>query len=99
MSYEQALNESRLFYLLYVYFSYNLIESHNLKKENLLNFWNLVIKFLKILNFSKNPSTVLWIVEFLFMLSIKYSPKEIMSDNKFKSEYHEIMNEKLMYCS
>ena len=53
----------------------------------------------QIFNPSKNPNTVMWILDVLYMLSEKYSPKEIIGDNKFKKDLHDLMNEKLSFLS
>lgn len=41
----------------------------------------------------------MWMMDLLYMLSEKYSPKEIITDSKFKSELHDLINQKLMYLS
>ena len=41
----------------------------------------------------------MWILEFLALCAKKYSPKEILSDEKFKSELHLMINEKLKFVS
>ena len=41
----------------------------------------------------------MWMLDLLYMLSEKYSPKEIISDNDFKKELHDLINEKLSFLS
>lgn len=41
----------------------------------------------------------MWMLDLLYMLSEKYSPKEIINDSKFKKELHDLTNEKLSYLS
>lgn len=41
----------------------------------------------------------MWMLDLLYMLSEKYSPKEILNDSKFKKELHDLINEKLAYLS
>lgn len=48
LNYEIAQHESKLLYFLYIYLSYTYIDSNILKKENLLLFWNIILKILKI---------------------------------------------------
>jgi len=37
---------------------------------------------------SRNPSTHLWLIELIFLLSQKYNPKEILAEAKIKKELH-----------
>lgn len=49
---------------------------------------------------SHNPNTVMWMLDLLYMLSEKYSPKELVSqESRFKSDLHDLINEKLMFLS
>lgn len=41
----------------------------------------------------------MWMLDLLYMLSEKYSPKEIISDSKFKKDLHELINEKLGFLA
>lgn len=41
----------------------------------------------------------MWAIDLLYMLSEKYSPKEILNDNKFKKDLHDLINEKLTFLS
>jgi hypothetical protein len=41
----------------------------------------------------------MWMLDLLYMLSEKYSPKEIIGDNNFKKELHDLTNEKLSFLS
>ena len=41
----------------------------------------------------------MWILEFLNLCAKKYSPKEILSFEKFKTEFHLIINDKLKFIA
>lgn len=41
---------------------------------------------------SKSISTHLWLLEILYLLSIKYNPKEILNDQKLKKDMHDQIN-------
>jgi len=99
LSYEMACLESRTLYFFYLYFSSVAIDAASLKRENLLTYWFSVLRLLRIFAVSKNPSTQLWLLEIMHMLSIKYSPKEIVSDTRFKKELHNLINEKLYFLA
>jgi len=99
LSYENSQNEARILYFLYTYLSYNLFESEHLKRNNLENFWLHIFKLVNKFSLSKNPSTMLWILELMYMLSSKFPPTELMNDKKFRNELQEIIMSKLMYCS
>ena len=70
-----------------------------LKKQNMLLIWNSILKVVNIFSQSKNPNTILWLIETLYMASKKYNPKEVVSDNRFKKELHDLLNEKLLFMS
>jgi hypothetical protein len=53
---------------------------------------------MKIFANSRNPNTVLWSLELIFMFSKKYSPKEVLNEN-FKTDLHHSLNEKLSFIS
>jgi hypothetical protein len=75
------------------------LNESNIQHDNLRTLWGLILKVIKPFYPSKNPNTNLWILEFLALCSKKYSPKEILSDEKFKSELHLMINEKLKFVS
>jgi hypothetical protein len=52
-----------------------------------------------VISLSKNPNTVMWMLDLLFMLSEKYSPKEVIGDSKLKKDLHDLINEKLNFLS
>eukprot|EP01016_Furgasonia_blochmanni_P038515 TRINITY_DN4669_c0_g1_i1.p1 TRINITY_DN4669_c0_g1~~TRINITY_DN4669_c0_g1_i1.p1 ORF type:complete len:646 (+),score=181.01 TRINITY_DN4669_c0_g1_i1:128-1939(+) len=68
------------------------IDKNMLRKEYLMNLWTAILRFVKIFSLSKNPNSVLWMLEVLFLASIRYNPKEIISDNKMKKEMHDLEN-------
>ncbi|EGR30936.1 n-terminal domain protein [Ichthyophthirius multifiliis] len=98
-NYEMSQLENNLLFFIYVNLAYSFVDSNRLKRDNLFNFWNSLIKLLKNLLPSKNPNTVLWIMEILFTASKKYSPKEILSDKKLKKELHDLIQEKFIFVS
>lgn len=99
LNFEAGSLEARLLFFLYAYLSMLYVDSSSLKKEHLNNFWHQNLKILKVLSLSKNPSTNLWLLDFLHMLSQKYVPKDILRESKFKKDLHEIITDKLLFCS
>jgi hypothetical protein len=59
-------------------------------KNYLVNFWNAITKFYKGFSNSRNPNTLLWMLETLYICSIKYNPKEILNDNKIRKDLHDL---------
>jgi len=57
------------------------------------------MKLLLVFGQSKAPSTILWLVEIQLLLTRKYSPKEIVNDQRFRNCHHEFINEKLKYLA
>ncbi|EGR29985.1 n-terminal domain protein [Ichthyophthirius multifiliis] len=99
LQFEIGQLETNLLFLIYTYLVFIQIEPQTLKKEKLLLLWGSILKIANIFINSKNPNTVTWLVELLFMASKKYNPKEIISDSKFKKELHDLLNEKLLFMS
>lgn len=99
LNYEIAQLESNLLYFIYIHIAYSFIDSNRLKRENLFLIWNSVIKVLKAFSLSKNPNTVVWIMEILFTMSKKYSPKEILTDKKLKKDLHDLIADKFLFLS
>lgn len=75
LEYEKAVLESKLIYFLHVYFHYVHLTDSNIQHDNLRVLWGLILRVIKPFYPSKNPSTNLWILEFLALCSKKYSPK------------------------
>jgi hypothetical protein len=78
-------------FFIYVFIAYSFVDSNRLKRDNLFTLWSSLLKVLKAFSLSKNPNTVMWILEILFTSSKKYSPKEILADKKLKKELHDLI--------
>ncbi len=70
-----------MLFFAYCYISNVLVITVNLTKDYLIDLWNTVLNFYKIFEYSKNPNTLLWLIEFEAMISKKYSPKEILNNS------------------
>jgi len=92
---EMAMLESSLLYFMYNYFSFSMVDAKILTRENLIVFWRKVLKVLRVFQPSRNVSTNLWLVEFLYLFSVKFSPKEVLQEWGFKKELHDFLNDKL----
>jgi hypothetical protein len=57
------------------------------------------MKVIKFFSKSKGPITAIWILEIINLCSKKYSPKELLLNEKFKSDLHHLTNEKLKYLA
>ena len=99
LDYRIAQLESKLLYFLYVYFTHSHIGEDSLQKENLLEIWSLIMKAVKPFLSSKVPSTALWILDFVNMCARKYSPKELLTIEKFKTDLLALVNDKLKYTA
>ena len=93
------MNESRVFYFMYAYIAYAYQNTADIRKEVLIGIWNAVLRFVKMFIASKTPSSILWLLEILYLLSIKYIPKELLSDAKFKKELHDTIGSLLLSCA
>ena len=94
-----ALNESRIFYFLFTYIAFAYQDTADIRKEVLIGIWNSALRFVKLFINSKTPGSILWLLEILYLLSVKYIPKELLSDTRFKKELHETINFLLLSCA
>ncbi len=95
---EMANKEGQFLFFVYVYFKYSHLDPNNFKKESVISLWTQLVRLMKIFANSKNPNTVLWSLELIFMFSKKYSPKEALNEG-FKTDLHHALNEKLSFIS
>lgn len=65
----------------------------------MIGIWNAALRFVKMFLNTRTPSSVIWLLEILFLLSVKYIPKELLGDAKFKKELHETINFLLLSCA
>jgi hypothetical protein len=99
LNYPSAVTESRIFFLIYTYISFAYIDISFLKREHLIRLWYTIINFVKLFMASHTPSTILWLLEILHLLSQKYNPKEILSEARIKKEMHAQINTLLITAS
>jgi hypothetical protein len=59
----------------------------------------LILKVLKPFQKSKTPLSAIWIIEIINLCAIKYSPKELLKNERFKTDLHATINEKLKYIA
>lgn len=60
--------------------------------EKLLEIWSLIMKILKPFEKSRSPLVAIWILEIVSLCAKKYSPKELLVNEKFKSDLHRLIN-------
>jgi hypothetical protein len=65
----------------------------------LLEIWSLVMKVLKPFEKSRSPIVAIWILEIISLGAKKYSPKELLVNEKFKSDLHRLINDKLKFIA
>lgn len=93
------MNESRVFFFMYTYIAYAYQNTADIRKEVLIGIWNAALRFVKLFVASKTPSSIIWLLEILYLLSVKYIPKELLSDARFKKELHETISALLLSCA
>ncbi|CAI2382310.1 unnamed protein product [Moneuplotes crassus] len=87
---EELQKESLIFFFLYTYILHNL--QFYFKTEDDTKIYRLFLKFLKYYQYSRHPTTICWMLETLYILSQKYSPKEAyLSEKKIKKDYQDLM--------
>jgi hypothetical protein len=64
-----------------------------------LEVWSLIIKVLRPFQKSKTPLASIWIIEIINLCAKKYSPKELLKNERFKTDLHALINEKLKYLA
>jgi len=98
-SYEVSLSESRIFYFVYTYIALAYQNTADIRKEVLAGIWTSALRFVKLFTISKTPSSTIWILEILYLLSVKYIPKELLGDSKFKQDLHDTMSVLFLSCA
>lgn len=87
---EECQKESLIFFFLYTYLLHNL--QFYFKTEDDTKTYRLFLKFLKYFQYSRHPTTICWMLETLYILSQKFSPKEAYnSEKKIKKDYQDLM--------
>lgn len=77
---------------LYGYIQYNISHQFKTEDNNLAKIYAGVSKFVRFYQNSKHPMTTNWLLEILYILSIKFSPVDAYkNDKKLKSEYLELL--------
>lgn len=97
LDFEVDKSESKLLYFLYVYFNYVYLNEKELTYEPLLEVWSLIMQVLQPFRRSRTPLSAMWTIEILSLCAKKYSPKELLRNEKFKTDLHALINEKLRY--
>lgn len=82
--------ESLIFFFLYTYILHNL--QCVFRTEESVRIYHLLFKFLKYFQYSRHPSTICWMMEVLYIISSKFSPKSAYKEvKKLKKDYQDIM--------
>ena len=67
-----AVNESRIFYFLFTYIAFAYQDTADIRKDVLIGIWNAAMRFVKMFINTRTPSSIIWLLEILFLLSVKY---------------------------
>ena len=82
-----------------MYFNYVNLNEKEMNATKLLEIWSLVMKVLKPFEKSRSPIVAIWILEIISLGAKKYSPKELLVNEKFKSDLHRLINDKLKFIA
>ncbi|CAD8055261.1 unnamed protein product [Paramecium sonneborni] len=91
-NYEQAKFENEVLFFLYTYMSS--VQYQNLKNKELIKLWNVFLSFSKCLLQSRHINTVCYVLEIIYMLSWKFSPKDVLEE--FRKELHTQIRQNLV---
>ncbi|CAD8140880.1 unnamed protein product [Paramecium pentaurelia] len=91
-NYEQAKFENDVLFFLYTYFSS--VQYQNLKNKELIKLWNVFLSFSKCLLQSRHINTICYVLEIIYMMSWKFSPKDVLED--FRKELHTQLRQNLV---
>ena len=99
LDYSIDKTESKLLYFLYVYFNYVYLNEKELTYEPLLEIWSLIMKALQPFQQSETPLASIWILEIINLCAKKYSPKELIKNERFKTDLHGLINYRLKHVA
>ena len=57
--------------------------------------WSLIMKALAPFQQSQTPLAAVWTLEILNLCAKKYSPKELIKNERFKTDLHGLINKRL----
>ena len=87
---QECQRESLVFFFLYTYILHNL--QFYFRTEDETKIYRLFLKFLKYFQYSRHPTTICWMMETLYIVSQKFSPKEAyLVEKKLKKDYQDLM--------
>jgi hypothetical protein len=87
---QECQRESLIFFFLYTYILHNL--QFYFRSEDETRIYRLFLKFLKYFQYSRHPTTICWMMETLYIVSQKFSPKEAyVVEKKLKKDYQDLM--------
>ena len=67
------------------------INTHN-NTKNYVKLYENTMKFFKNFIYTRNPTTVTWLLEILYILSAKFKPDDNKLEKKIKQDYHDVLD-------
>ena len=87
---QECQRESLIFFFLYTYLLHNL--QYYFRTEDETKIYRLFFRFLKYFQYSRHPTTICWMMEILYIMTQKFSPKEAYNvEKKLKKDYQDLM--------
>jgi len=86
----ECQRESLILFFLYTYLLHNL--QCYFRTEDIVKIYYLLFRFLKYFQYSRHPTTICWMMEILFIISSKFTPKNAYKvEKKLKKDFQDIM--------
>lgn len=87
---QECQRESLIFFFLYTYILHNL--QCYFRTEDIVRTYYLLFRFLKYFQYSRHPTTICWMMEILYIISSKFSPKSAYKvEKKLKKDFQDVM--------
>ena len=87
---QECQRESLIFFFLYTYLLHNL--QFYFRTQDIVRTYTLLFRFLKYFQYTRHPTTICWMMEVLYIMSSKFSPKMAYSvEKKLKKDFQDIM--------
>ena len=94
----ECTRESLIFHFLYTYLLHNL--QFYFKREDVVQIYRNLMKFIKSFQHSRHPLTICWLLEILYIFSNKFMVAEAYRlDKKLRKEYQDLTTSLIEHCS
>ncbi|EGR32623.1 n-terminal domain protein [Ichthyophthirius multifiliis] len=94
-----ATKEVDILFFFYVIISNYPLDTQKINETYLINIWNEAIKFFQVFNYTKHTESLVWVLECIYMMTLKFSLKAPLNNKSFKKDLTKISKSLLLDLS